>query len=435
MSLITDYIPIKKPRKSTRIAQKIINEEKNDLWKNGPLGAFELLPIEIIHLIFGYLTIEDISTLSITSKCTRDLILLNFVKSKYLFQKWFLDSLGSASMETDPACIAQFQKVGLLMKRSTCLFPTKDRLKVMQAFFSDIGVFDGVRANQAPIWKCYGEFMQTLIAGWDESECMKVFEATEQFFHINKSLNTVLKSCPGKNNALEVRIRTFYRNVFLDSHENRTDEKTFWLTKILKRFTMYQQSKLLYILYGSSVSQDSLDWSYMAFYRPVNLVEARLMFTELTKSIRLMHQFRQEWSADDVISVIEDLIGVPTEWVVENVATFLLFCGTEITTLIMANRALNRRMAEIAELTINFCYVSQKYQLYSIDSVIKIMDSIMVVTGNHRDKIKFLDLVALCFEERILDLCDDETVSDVQISMWVHAQTNFMCRVLRKAFT
>ena len=45
---------------------------------------------------------------------------------------------------------------------------------------------------------CYGKFLHTLIAGWDEKECCKVYETIGENTNMIKNLNSLVKLKPGK---------------------------------------------------------------------------------------------------------------------------------------------------------------------------------------------------------------------------------------------
>ena len=44
---------------------------------------------------------------------------------------------------------------------------------------------------------CFGKFMHTVIAGWDDSECQRAFDAICQHTCILKNMKIVINSKPG----------------------------------------------------------------------------------------------------------------------------------------------------------------------------------------------------------------------------------------------
>lgn len=46
---------------------------------------------------------------------------------------------------------------------------------------------------------CYGTFLHTLIAGWDDVECLRVFSYVHQYSPVAKYLSRILSARPGKH--------------------------------------------------------------------------------------------------------------------------------------------------------------------------------------------------------------------------------------------
>ncbi len=45
---------------------------------------------------------------------------------------------------------------------------------------------------------CYGKFLHTVVAGWDDSECQKVFDSVCQHMCIQRLVKGVVASNPGQ---------------------------------------------------------------------------------------------------------------------------------------------------------------------------------------------------------------------------------------------
>lgn len=131
--------------------------------------------------------------------------------------------------------------------------------------------------NTRFIFKCYGRLVHKLIAGWDDCECVYVFEVLQSITfcliecsfhkiliiivmigitHMEQRINTVLVSALGARQPIEYFIRCFYRNVFIDSIERteRLKERVFWLSLILKPYSLENCAKLLVIIFGPLIS-------------------------------------------------------------------------------------------------------------------------------------------------------------------------------------
>ncbi|KAG1675913.1 F-box only protein 47 [Nymphon striatum] len=301
------------------------------------------------------------------------------------------------------------------------------------------------------ILACCGEFFQILVAGWHESECAKVFENVEQFCSIKRDTLTVLDSSYGKDFLLENVVRKFYRLVVLDTYEDQPNSRAFWLTNLLKPFTIFQQAKLLLILYGPIFK---VDWYLVIHSTSSSQGEARRTLIELSKAVRLLHQYTKEWSQDDIISIIEDIISKchyskdffmlvtnkitaqPGAWHIENVAILLFFCGSEISITFIGSRAINGRALDVAELTAYLCFVCHKFH-FCIEYAVKILNGVIDIMESDKDKAAFLYNIVTYFQEKILDL-HESTMLEVEdgelLTMWVYAQALFSGNILRKAF-
>ncbi|XP_023234386.1 F-box only protein 47-like isoform X2 [Centruroides sculpturatus] len=118
------------------------------------------------------------------------------------------------------------------MKRSTCLYPMKQRIMTSLEFINK-------------------------------------FECNRK----NKILNrSHFLQCCGSNPEKEMYVRTYYRFIYLDYCWNSTD-RNFWLSKILKPWPLKHQAKLLFLLYGF-VRSDKIQWFELLENIPEDYSEA-----------------------------------------------------------------------------------------------------------------------------------------------------------------
>ncbi|XP_023234385.1 F-box only protein 47-like isoform X1 [Centruroides sculpturatus] len=159
------------------------------------------------------------------------------------------------------------------MKRSTCLYPMKQRIMTSLEF---INKFECNRKNKilnrSHFLQCCGKFIQTIIAGWNESECCSVHSILDNVSDIINILKYILTSFPGSNPEKEMYVRTYYRFIYLDYCWNSTD-RNFWLSKILKPWPLKHQAKLLFLLYGF-VRSDKIQWFELLENIPEDYSEA-----------------------------------------------------------------------------------------------------------------------------------------------------------------
>ncbi|XP_022258368.1 F-box only protein 47-like, partial [Limulus polyphemus] len=246
-------------------------------------------------------------------------------------------------------------KDGLLMKRSTCLYPTKERLRIVIEFIQSLEQLAVNSKFQGSWLRCCGRLIHTVIAGWDESECHVVYSFLQSFRQMTKHVQSVLRASPGSVPVEEQFIRQYYRSIYLDFSLTPRD-KAFWLTRILKPWPLVHQAKLLCLLYGPA-RNDKLQWWELSDYLPANQNEAKVNLLELAQAIKLLQRYSKDWSDDDIISILEELAEIPEEWLFENVATLYLLCGEPVTVMMMGNKLLNGKITELTNLVAHLALV------------------------------------------------------------------------------
>ncbi|RXM91947.1 F-box only protein 47 [Acipenser ruthenus] len=110
----------------------------------------------------------------------------------------------------------------------------------------------------------------------------------------------------GVSPRLEIQIRLFCRNVLLD-HWQSSRDTLFWLTRILKPWPMVNQARLIYIIYGPLILDGRIGWQKLT-----EGAAEESNVKDMADAIRLLHgdQETKEWTADSVISLIDELSGV-----------------------------------------------------------------------------------------------------------------------------
>ncbi|KAI4533516.1 hypothetical protein MJG53_021052, partial [Ovis ammon polii x Ovis aries] len=343
-------IPNQKYRRSNRRSSYFSNTFDPDSQPLSTLGNFKALPLEIFQIILKYLSGEDISMLSMVSKTVSQHV-INYIStssgSKRLLLQDFHDlelpdredttmlehyrSLVSYIIVVFFMCLFTFS--GLLFKRCTLLLPTKERLKYIHKILADFPLF---------------YHSQTLTAGWDELECHRVYNFLCELTHLSRKMQTVVCSKPGSARKLELRIRLFCRNVLLDHWTHRSDS-AFWLTRILKPWPMVNQARLLYIIFGPVSPQDG----QVVWQKMIEGPTDESCLKSLADAIKLLYDTStKEWTADDVISLVDELSVVPREWLLENNARLLILSGNNICFTFMASKAVNGRTIELARLIV-----------------------------------------------------------------------------------
>ncbi|GLD59044.1 F-box only protein 47 [Lates japonicus] len=285
---------------------------------------------------------------------------------------------------------------GLLFKRCTLLLPTKERLKFISGMFSQIPCFmlEQCLAADCIGFSSYGVFLQTLIAGWDELECHRVFNFLCDLTNLLQKIEAVTTAKPGVRWHQELQIRLFCRQVLLDPWPKQP-ECQFWLIQLLKPWPIVSQAHLLFILYGPLQPDGTLGWQ--------DLVERGLPHSalwDLARAILLLFGKLEVkgWTTGSVLAILEELIVIPHPWHVENVARLLVLCGRSLCFTVLANKALNGRRLEISRLIVYIILVCEK-DGYHMSWAVKLVQQIYKVFSTGPERFCFIQQLENIFSE------------------------------------
>ncbi|KAF4012548.1 hypothetical protein G4228_003702 [Cervus hanglu yarkandensis] len=180
----------------------------------------------------------------------------------------------------------------------------------------------------------------TLTAGWDELECHRVYNFLCELTNLSRKMQTAVCSKPGQV-------------IWQKMIEEPTDESC---------------------LKG------------------------------LADAIKLLYDTgTKEWTADDVISLVDELSVVPREWLLENNARLLILSGNNICFTFMASKAVNGRTIELARLIVFLALVCEK-ELYCMDWAVKMMQRVCKVFSTPVERNNFLQSVANAFACAIMEM-------------------------------
>ncbi|KAM4033446.1 F-box only protein 47 isoform 3-T4 [Anomaloglossus baeobatrachus] len=348
---ITAIPNLKFKRSNRRLAAPIA--EGTDTADASTLGHFRVLPIEIFHILLQYLSVKDISIMSMVSKdISRQLT--SYISSSAGNRRLLCQDFHCAGFvegRCESPVLEHYRALGLLFKRCTLLLPTRERLKYIHKIVSEISCFKLCGCPSPTLCLgllCYGAFLKILTAGWDELECHRVYIFLCDLTNLPRKVQSLVSSKPGSSYKLELRVRLFCRHVLLDHWTHRTDS-AFWLTRLLKPWPIVNQARLLYILYGPVSTLDG----YISWLKMTEGLADENSLKGLADAIKLLYDAEsKEWTADDVISLVDELSVVPHDWLLENNARLLILSGNSICFTFMASKAVNGRTADLARIVV-----------------------------------------------------------------------------------
>ncbi|XP_034417084.1 F-box only protein 47-like [Cyclopterus lumpus] len=381
----------KKTRSRPRPTRTIVTRSQC----SGHTGFFHRLPAEVFAMILDKLSVLEVSVLSMVSKEITKYI-LDYISTLAWKNKTIIQSFHHATCLEQRSTVGHYRDLGLLFKRCTLLLPTKERLKFIFNKFSQIPCFllEQCLAPDCIGFSSYGVFLQTLIAGWDELECHRVFNFLSDHTNLLQKIEAVVTGKPGVRWYQKMQLRLFCRQVLLDPWPNQP-ECQFWLTQLLKPWPMVSQAHLLFVLYGPLMPEGTFAWQ--------DLVERGLPHSalwELARAILLLFgklELKCQ-TANSLLAILEEIIVIPQPWHVENVARLLVLCGSSLCYTVLASKAVNGRLLEISRLMVYIILVCEK-DGYHMTWAVKMVQQICKVFSTAPERFGFIQQLENMFSE------------------------------------
>ncbi|XP_045909062.1 F-box only protein 47-like [Micropterus dolomieu] len=376
-----------------RPARTIMTRSRRNVHSCG--SFFHRLPSEVLHMILDKLSVLEISVFSMVSKeITRYLV--DYISTLAWKNKMIVQSFHHCTCLEQKSAIRHYRDLGLLFKRCTLLLPTKDRLKFIFSQFSQIPCFmlEQCLAADCIGFSSYGVFLQTLIAGWDELECHRVFNFLCDLTNLLQKIQAVITGKPGLRWYQELQLRLFCRQVLLDPWPNQP-ECQFWLMQLLKPWPIVSQAHLLFIFYGPLLPEGTLGWQ--------DVVERGLPHSalwDLARAILLLFSKLEvkDRTTTSMLAILEELIVIPQPWHVENVARLLVLCGNSLCYTVLASKAVNGRLIEISRLIVYIILVCEK-DGYHMSWAVKLVQQICKVFSTAAERFFFIQQLESTFSE------------------------------------
>ncbi|XP_031572953.1 F-box only protein 47-like [Actinia tenebrosa] len=413
-SSICSYMKNVKPNYKTRKQKKTKDLLTKSSNPSTTYGYFSLLPKEMRFQVFSTIPLADLGNLALTSRPLRDCV-LEFIESKQGLEKILPSIAVSEESASHIEEVVLFddamkytehfgdlvgEKVGFEDTESSPLRMLKDTHSLLCSQFGSEFAYS-----------CYGSFLRAFIAGWENDEKLRAYNAIKGASCLDERIEKVLNSSPGTYPWFEKYIRVFCREIFLNKALDDQD-RGFWLSTILKPWPLVFQARLLYILYGPFYRDTGLiNWVVMStcptFYG-VDDIEIR----DLAEALTLLHkECEKTWNDDDIISVIEELSVITNDWCLENTAKLLVMCGEEITYAVLGSKAVNGRVHELAYLGYYVTQLAGRYDMgrsksKKLESFMGLIKKILTAMPGYKNKVSFTMSLFNVWEENIITLTE-----------------------------
>ncbi|XP_041807408.1 F-box only protein 47-like [Chelmon rostratus] len=363
-------------------------------------NVFHRLPSEVFDIILDKLSVLEISVFCMVSKeITRYLV--DYISTHAWKNKMIIESFHFSTCLQQRFTIGHYRDLGLMFKRCTLLLPTKDRLKFIFSKFSEISCFtiEQCLSPDCIAFSSLGAFLQTLIAGWDELECHRVFNFLCDITNLLQKVEMVITGNPGVRWDLELQLRLFCRQVLLDPWPNHP-ECRFWLALLLKPWPLVCQARLLLILFGPLLPEGTLGWQGLVAR---GLPHSALW--DLARALLLLfgHVDVKDLTSNSMLTILEELIVIPQPWLLENVARLMVLCGSGLCYAVLASKAINGRLLEMSRLIVHIILVCEK-DGYHMSWAVKLVQQISMVFSTAPEKFRFIQQLENMFSEVTRDI-------------------------------
>ncbi|XP_071831198.1 F-box only protein 47-like isoform X2 [Apostichopus japonicus] len=378
----------------------LATHHKQNYQQASPLGFFDSLPHELIFNIFHFASTEDLSKLSISSVALSHLV-RNFLSCKSILKCFLWSKFSHTKLNARWHLVDRlFTELGLLLKRSTFLLPTRERLVLMGKFTTKI--YQVINVEKSHKLFCLGNFYSMFTKGWSQKECGWAFKMVMEHFKIKSKLATVLTSAPGTFPEIEYEIRTFLCHVFVTNSNNIT-EHGLYLEFILKPYPLVHQAKILYLMHGPADTDNGLvDWQEMSSPLPDTGITSMDNCSSLALAIKILFG-QSSWSEGSVNSVLKELTDCPQEWTTRNVAKLLLLCGEAICFNFVVSIALNGKMREVANIFVTLSMIIKEENL-QMAWLLNLVHRVCRSLKNTHDINSLLDAIPELYKDLTVDL-------------------------------
>uniref|UniRef100_A0A0R3RFU8 F-box domain-containing protein n=1 Tax=Elaeophora elaphi TaxID=1147741 RepID=A0A0R3RFU8_9BILA len=310
-----------------------------DAMSNTPLGIFQMLPPELLCVMFDHIPVLQLKQLSLSSSALSTKI-RGYISMAGTHQRFFDETaaicdVGFESAE-DP-----FHDWGMLLKACTMVMSFHNGHVFLAKFFNKNKnvekwygwgrCFMAVSLNQIFPFLLF-PFRYKFCKGWTYDECEELFRSVMRFTGLNGMLSRAMSKRVKNYRHLEIEVRVRLRGFFLSCNEKDDECYGFWISAILRtQKTIAQQGRLFMIIFGplklGEGNYDVIDWELLS----TTTIEDRHLCEKIIgpMSFSVHSMITNEnlkgysWSDHHLFNLIEEITTAPYPWTLDNFAAFL----------------------------------------------------------------------------------------------------------------
>jgi len=395
-----------------------------------PLGDFSVFSAELFFRLFDFVDFASLGNLSTASSLFGAKI-SGYLESHSGRKRYrFLERLHDG--ENLNQNLSKIRGLGLYLKRSSCLSPTRDRLPEFNNIASKLNCFTiwNMRCRKVGSG-CHGliylgELFHTFIAGWEDAEVAIAFSYIQKNYGLRKLVERLSTCQPGDSSFIELQFRAFANKVFLRNGSLLTRDSAFWLTQILSDHSPKTQAYFLYLMFGpvgaTTEGIPSIRWAEMGETTPSTAEVAKEWFGPLAGALHALYGSSESWTSRDVLTLMHEVTVLHGDtWLLENAACLLLECGPDMVENLLMSRVMSKKVADIgawiAALSVAVVHLGDQSRTTLVLSVIK---RVLLGLGNDTESRESLfNSISNTFQEFVVEYAelmteDEERLKDLK---------------------
>uniref|UniRef100_A0A1I8ELX7 FBXO47 ARM repeats region domain-containing protein n=1 Tax=Wuchereria bancrofti TaxID=6293 RepID=A0A1I8ELX7_WUCBA len=293
-----------------------------DAVSNTSLGFFQMLPPELLYLMFDSIPVLQLKQLCLSSS-TLNAKICEYISMASTRRRFFTET-GAAYYGDFESAKDPFYAWGMLLKACSVVMSFHSSHVFLAKFF--------IKNKKVENWRGWGRCFMAFCKGWTHNECEMLFRAVMRFTGLNGILNRTMSRKVKNYSHLEIEVRARLRGFFLSCWEKNDESYGFWISLILRtQKTISQQGQLFMIIFGPlKLNEDNcevIDWNLLS---NTSIEDRRLceeIIGPMSFSIHCMVTNENlrgySWSDYHIFNLIEEITTAPHSWTLDNFAALL----------------------------------------------------------------------------------------------------------------
>jgi len=332
-------------------------------------SLFEL-PVELKVYIFGKLNFKDLSILTTVCKPFRDIIVNHFLLNKELLIKTFKEISKNGTEDY----LQMSTHLGLLIKRSSFIFPSCKRIQLILNMFEIVDlksnlklIYESDKASFKNFTRSIKCVLTQLISGWKFKEVLKLIDEIEIYFDHSKLLFLTITKEYGLMRQDEQYLRYFYRKIIFESFEDNS-ARAKWLIYFLDYHTNFTsdeyqkltyQAKLLLLLFAPIFQEENSNVVYIDWFSFSTFIFLTEGLEYLGFALKLLNSLKPKLRPD-VCRIFIAVTNIGLFWLFENSSTLLYHCGLSVSKQVIDHIWKRDKLGHLVKYLTNMFIVESK---------------------------------------------------------------------------